>query len=386
MMQTLLPLELRAAHRWQFAQSQGKRVETRALRADGTEFPAEVSVSRVFEDPPVFTWFVRDITERRRSERRAEWFLRRLSALRTTDIAINSSLDLRVTLDVLLEQVTSQLQVDAADVLVLNPHTHELEYAASRGFKTGTIARSRLRLGQGYAGAAAAERRIISLPLFTDARPAFAQSALVTDEGFVSYCAAADLTVAYDTTIEGWSRALDLRDRDTEGHTIRVTEVALELARAVGIREDDLAHVHRGGLLHDIGKIAIPDSILLKPGPLTDDEWDIMRRHPVYAHELLSPVAHLRPALDIPYAHHEKWDGTGYPRGLKGEEIPLAARTFAVVDVWDALRSNRPYRAAWSELKTRKYIRDQAGTHFDPAIAKVFLDLPATPGAAIRRA
>jgi putative nucleotidyltransferase with HDIG domain len=185
----------------------------------------------------------------------------------------------------------------------------------------------------------------------------------------------AELTLAYDTTLEGWARALELRDLETEGHTQRVTELAIRLARAMGVPEAELVHVRRGALLHDIGKMGIPDSILLKPGKLTDEEWQIMRRHPVYAFEMLLPICYLRPALDIPYCHHEKWDGSGYPRGLKGEEIPLAARIFAVADVWDALRSHRPYRKAWSDEKALKYICEQAGKHFDPRVMEAFLQM-----------
>ncbi|MEK7785025.1 MAG: HD domain-containing phosphohydrolase, partial [Chloroflexota bacterium] len=181
------------------------------------------------------------------------------------------------------------------------------------------------------------------------------------------------LTEAYNATLEGWARALDLRDKETEGHSRRVTEMTLRLAEAVGMSEAKLVHVRRGALLHDIGKMGVPDAILRKPGKLTDDEWVTMKRHPQDAYEMLSPIAYLRPALDIPYCHHEKWDGTGYPRGLKGEQIPLAARFFAVVDVWDALRSDRPYRPAWPEEKVREYIRSLAGTHFDPQVTEVFL-------------
>jgi len=183
----------------------------------------------------------------------------------------------------------------------------------------------------------------------------------------------ADLVLAYDATIEGWSRALDLRDKETEGHTLRVTEITLRLAHAMGIPEDEHVHIRRGALLHDIGKMGVPDAILLKPGPLTEDEWAIMRRHPQHAYDMLAPISYLRPALDIPYCHHEKWDGTGYPRGLKGEAIPLAARLFAVVDVWDALRSDRPYRPAWPEEKVREHTRAGVGTHFDPQVAETFL-------------
>ena len=181
--------------------------------------------------------------------------------------------------------------------------------------------------------------------------------------------------VTYDVTLEGLSRALDLRDKETEGHSQRVTHLAVRLAEAMGVPKKELAYIRWGALLHDIGKMGIPDAILLKPARLTEEEWAIMRRHPVYAYELLSPIPYLRALLDIPYCHHEKWDGTGYPRGLKSEEIPLTARIFAVADVWDALRSDRPYRPAWSAQKAREYIREQSGTHFDPQVVEVFLRL-----------
>jgi putative nucleotidyltransferase with HDIG domain len=186
-----------------------------------------------------------------------------------------------------------------------------------------------------------------------------------------------DLTQAYDTTLEGWSRAMDLRDKETEGHTQRVTDLTARLARELGVRDADLVHMRRGALLHDIGKMGVPDGILLKPGPLTDAEWAVMQKHPVHAYELLLPIAYLRPALDIPYCHHEKWDGTGYPRGLKGEGIPLAARIFTVVDVWDALTSDRPYRPAWTRDLALDYIRQEAGKSFDPKVVEVFIRLAA---------
>ena len=186
-----------------------------------------------------------------------------------------------------------------------------------------------------------------------------------------------ELTLAYDATIEGWSRAMDLRDKETEGHTQRVTTMTLELARNLAVPEAELVHIRRGALLHDTGKLGVPDNILLKPGPLNDEEWEIMRRHPTYAYDMLSPIHYLRPALDIPYCHHEKWDGSGYPRRLAGEQIPLAARLFAVVDVWDALRSERPYRTGWPAEKVRQHIEAGAGTHFDPRVVEVFLRLVA---------
>ncbi len=184
-----------------------------------------------------------------------------------------------------------------------------------------------------------------------------------------------ELALAYDATIEGWSHALDLRDKETEGHTLRVTEMAMELARAMGVGDEELIHIRRGALLHDIGKMGVPDSILLKPDKLSDEEWVVMRKHPRFAYEMLVPIDYLKPAIDIPYCHHEKWDGTGYPRGLKGEQIPLAARLFAIVDVWDALRSDRTYRKGWTEEETLKYIRSLSGTHFDPKVVEMFLDM-----------
>jgi HD-GYP domain-containing protein (c-di-GMP phosphodiesterase class II) len=182
-----------------------------------------------------------------------------------------------------------------------------------------------------------------------------------------------ELIAAYEATIEGWSRALDLRDKETEGHTLRCTQITLDLARAMGVSEGELVHVRRGALLHDIGKLGVPDSILLKPGPLTDEEWVVMRKHPVFAYDMLLPITYLRPALDIPYGHHEKWDGTGYPQGLQGKRIPRAARIFAVVDVWDAFISDRPYRPAWPKEKARAYVQEQAGKHFDPKVVDAFL-------------
>jgi HD domain len=200
-----------------------------------------------------------------------------------------------------------------------------------------------------------------------------------TRESATRYRFNLELARAYDSTLEGWARALDLRDNETEGHTQRVAALTVRLAHAMGLRDVDLVHIRRGALLHDMGKLAVPDSIMLKPSALTDEQAEIMHRHPDYAHELLSPIGYLRPALDIPYCHHEKWDGTGYPRGLKGEEIPLAARIFAVVDVWDALRSDRPYRVAWTEERAKAYIQEQAGVHFDPQVVATFLKVLETP-------
>ena len=369
---------------------------------------------------------LRDVTERMRADERIDRHIQKLSALRSIDLAISSSLDIRVTLKVFLEQVVTQLHVDACDVLLLNPHAKTLDYAASQGFRTSALRHTHLRLGQGYAGVAALENRIVSIPdvkrddndfkrlgvlegedivayygvplvakgQVKGVLEIFHRSPLEPDEEWLEFLEALalqaaiaidsnslfqelersnmGLALAYDSTIEGWSRALDYRDKETEGHSQRVTEITIKIAREMGMNEEELVHVRWGALLHDIGKMGIPDSILLKPGPLTEEEWKIMRLHPVYAYELLHPIDYLRSALDVPYCHHEKWDGTGYPRGLKGEQIPLSGRIFAVVDVWDALRSDRPYRPAWPKEKTFEHIRQLAGTHFDPKVVEVF--------------
>jgi HD-GYP domain-containing protein (c-di-GMP phosphodiesterase class II) len=183
-----------------------------------------------------------------------------------------------------------------------------------------------------------------------------------------------ELQQAYDATIEGWSHALDLRDKETEGHTQRVTEMSQRLARIMGIKGETLLQMRRGALLHDIGKLGVPDGILLKPGQFTPEEWEVMAQHPQFAYDWLAPIAYLKEALAIPYCHHERWDGSGYPRGLKGEEIPLSARIFSVVDEWDAVTSDRPYRKAWPHEQAVEYIRENSGKHFDPDVVEIFLN------------
>ena len=435
----LIPERLRERHREHVAAFGSTGVTSRAmgelgaltgLRGDGSEFPIEASISQVeVGGEKLFTVILREITERLRAEVQIERQLQRLSALRAIDDAINASLDIRVTLGIVLEQVTAQLGVDAAAVLLYNDSLNELEFAAGRGFRRGALSELRLRMGEGFEGRAALERRTVSVPhLPPGGRPAtkteeqagerfaafhvvplvakgqikgilavFHRSALDPDAewmGFLETLAGqtaisidgaelfqrlqrshAELMLAYDATIEGWSAALDLRDKETEGHTLRVTETTVRLARAMGVGDAELVHVRRGALLHDIGKMGVPDPILLKPGPLTEEEWALMRRHPEHAYQLLSPIYFLRPALDIPYCHHEKWDGTGYPRGLAGEQIPLAARIFAVVDVWDALRSDRPYRSGWPQEKVLDFLRQESGQQFDPRAVDAFLRL-----------
>ena len=372
---------------------------------------------------------VRDITARIHAEDAIRGKIAQLASLRVIDTAINGSLDLRVTLNILLEQTIMQLRVDAACVLLFNPYTQVLEYASGHGFSTGRITLAKVHLGEGYSGRVAKERKTIVIPdiivvhdgstpwhLIEDedfkayigvpliakgqvkgVLEIFNRTTLVPDMEFIEFAEAlagqaaialdnaemfenlartnSELLVAYDTTIEGWSRALDYRDKETEGHSLRVTEMAVRVCKAMGMSAEELVHVRRGALLHDIGKLGVPDSILLKPGKLTADEFAVIKKHPDFAFKLLSPIEFLHPAMDIPYCHHEKWDGSGYPRGLKGKEIPLSARIFAIIDVWDALRSDRPYRPAWTIDKTHDYILSKSGIDFDPKIVGVFLKM-----------
>lgn len=183
------------------------------------------------------------------------------------------------------------------------------------------------------------------------------------------------LEAAYQRTLEGWVQALDLRDNETEGHTLRVADTTVELAKYMGVSGEDLNHVRQGALLHDIGKMAVPDHILLKPGPLTDEEWAVMRKHPATAYTWLKPIEYLGPAIDIPYYHHEHWDGSGYPQHLSGDEIPFWSRIFTIVDVWDAMLSDRPYRKALSQQDTLKFLHDKTGKLFDPRVGQAFFDL-----------
>ena len=373
--------------------------------------------------PLLWQGFMVDISDKKQSEARIKHQIERLKALRTIDMFIASGADLRLTLQTILRQAVSQLGVDAADILLLNPSMHVLEYYEGLGFRTREIEQTNLRVGESFAGRAALQREIVSVENLSahDDHPLFVLEGFVEYRGipliakgevkgvlealnrstletgaewtdfFESLAGQAalaidnaslfdslqrsniELSMAYETTLEGWSAALDLRDKETEGHTQRVTELTLKLGGAMGVSEKERVHIRRGALLHDIGKMGIPDRILLKPDVLTGEEWEIMRQHPVYAYNLLSKIDHLRPALDIPYCHHERWDGSGYPRGLKAEAIPLSARIFAVVDVWDALCSDRPYRPAWSREQALDYIKSLSGVHFDPKVIEAFL-------------
>jgi hemerythrin-like metal-binding protein/PAS domain S-box-containing protein/putative nucleotidyltransferase with HDIG domain len=379
---------------------------------------------------------IRRMLLREQTERR----LQELVALNEINLAITSSSDMVISLGVLLLQVINQLRVDAVDIWLFNPTSQMLEFASSRGFRTPAFEHGEpLHLGEGNAGQAALGRRTIHVPDLTadNVHPRLKKA--MAEEPFIGFFAVPllvqgevkgvlelfqrtelepneewldflhalanqaaiaidnsslfkdlqesniELTQAYDATIQGWSRALDLRDNETEGHTQRVTELMTRLGRLFGLSEEDLAQARWGALLHDIGKMGVPDGILLKPGPLTDEEWIVMRKHTTYGFELLSPIHFLRTAVDIPYCHHEKWDGSGYPRGLKGDAIPLPARIFALVDVYDALTSDRPYRKAWPEIKVLEHIRSLSGTHFDPQVVKICLEPGLLKGQTKRR-
>ena len=366
--------------------------------------------------------------ENARLYERGEQQIRQLTILRDIDTAISSSFDLRVTLNLLIGHITRELNVDAAAILLYNPNFQALSLYTSSGL---TLKRNALpsyiRIGESLAGQVALQRKSITIPNLNNA-PEYKIS-LPMEENFTGYfglpltgkgqikgvleiytrneiepnpdwlnflrtmagqAAIAidnvqlfknlqrsnqELILAYDNTLKGWGKVLELRDKETQGHTDRVLEWTIELARQLGVEGEEITHIMRGALLHDIGKLGIPDHILQKPGPLTGEEWEIMRQHPQYAFDLLNPISYLRPALDIPYCHHERWDGSGYPRGLKGENIPLAARIFAVVDIWDALLYERVYRPAWPEDQAIEYLKNTAGIELDPNIVEKFLEL-----------
>jgi HD-GYP domain-containing protein (c-di-GMP phosphodiesterase class II) len=432
-LQDLLPDDL--ADRFKVAlqnvrQSGDTDTQEYCITISGREYWFDARLIPLSKSQVMFT--ARDITKCKETEHRLKRQMQHLSALRSIDIAIASGLDLNLLLTMLLDQVSTLLQIDAVSVLLLNHKTNLLEFTASKGFRSSSLQHTHLQLGDGCAGRVALERKMVRIPNLKDDHAAFDRSPLFKNENFIAYygipllakgrllgvlecfhrsphkpdtdwldfltmlggqAAIAidsarmfkelqrtnlELSLAYDATIEGLSRALDLRDKETEEHTQRVTDLTVKLALRLNVDSADLVHIRRGAVLHDIGKVAIPDRILLKPGPLADDEWLIMRRHPGIAVELLSPVAYLAQALEIPHWHHEKWDGTGYPDRLAGDEIPFAARMFALADVFDALTSDRPYRGAWSKKDTVEYIESHSGRHFDPRLVPEFLDLVST--------
>jgi GAF domain-containing protein len=354
--------------------------------------------------------------------------VRRLTSLRDIDSAIASSFDLRLTLNILMDQTLSHLNVDAVNIGLYHPDLQALTYLSGVGFNIPSPTRPQRRLSESLAGQVIVRQQTCHITNLQSA-PEAAHELLVKREGFVTYIGIPlivkgqikgvfevfhrsplsptpdwmdflhtlagqtaiaidssqlfenlqrsnqELLQAYDTTLEGWARALELRDRETEGHTRRVTELTLRLARYMGVSDSEIVNIYRGVLLHDIGKMGVPDHILKKKGKLTPEEWVEMRQHPTYAYNLLAPIAFLRGVMDIPYCHHEHWDGSGYPRGLKAEQIPLAARIFSVIDIWDALLSDRPYRTAWPREKVKDHIKESAGSILDPRIVNIFLSM-----------
>jgi HD-GYP domain-containing protein (c-di-GMP phosphodiesterase class II) len=361
--------------------------------------------------------------------------LKRLEALHEIDRIITSSVELSFAIKQIMKIVVTQLDIDAANVLIYDPNSLMFIPENAVGFHNKSLYQKNHQPGNGFASRVALERKIVRVEGQDEFNNQFGDTSTLTQEGF-STCIGIplivkgeikgvleifhrsplqidnewegflqtlatqlaiaidnsqmfenlqkshlELTLSYDATIEGWAKTLELRDQETQGHSERVTSMSVKLARALGMSEEELIHIRRGSILHDVGKIGIPDKILQKPGQLTEDEMAVMREHPTLAYNVLSGSVFLKKALDIPYSHHEKWDGSGYPKGIKAEEIPLAARVFAIIDVYDALRSDRPYRKAWSKGRALKHIKEQSGSHFDPRVVEIFLELVDTdPG------
>jgi HD-GYP domain-containing protein (c-di-GMP phosphodiesterase class II) len=356
--------------------------------------------------------------------------VQRLSVLHIIDMTVSSSLSIAITLNLILDQIVTQLNISAADVLTYNQQAHVLEFSAGRGFRNDKVKRTRFRVGQSFPGNAVLERKPVSI-MDLPSEQAFLQLHALEEEHFSSYFAVPliakgqpkgvlelfhhepiltdpelrdffeslaaqtaiamdnselfeglnrsnlELTRAYDAVIESWARSLELRDSFTQGHARRTAEMALRFSRVMAIEEAELPHIRRGALLHDIGMIGVPETILLKRGALTEEERKLINNHPAMAHELLANIHFLAPALNIPSYHHENWDGSGYPYHMKEDQIPLAARLFSLVDVWDALTTERSYRQAWSRNEAVAYLREQAGKQFDPDIVEKFLrELP----------
>ena len=395
----------------------GKMIEVMGLSKDGREFPIEMTLAEWKTQAGVFfTGIIRDVSERKRREIE-------MQAISTLSAAMRSVPNRAEILLVIVEQLSSLLQCEAISAEIIDPVTGDAVVEAAYGIwepfvnlrqAAGTglnkiiqetrqpYHKNHLRqdanlFAPGYI--CGQIRAVAGVPLYTHDRLigflwmgrkkeiAEPEVRLLTAVADIAANAihratlheqtqkdATDLALAYDTTLEGWAQALEMRDQETEGHARRVVKMTIDLASAMGVTGVDLVHVRRGALLHDVGKMGIPDTILLKPGTLNDREWEIMRRHPEYAFQFMRQIDYLNQAIDIPYCHHEKWDGTGYPRGLQGEGIPLLARIFSVIDVWDALTSDRTYRKAWSSEQAKRYIAEQAGKHFDPRVVAVFLE------------
>ena len=408
-----------------------KSVKFRIRDKEGSWLSLKGTVRSLLEEPAVsgITLTLWDDGGRRKTEQGFQNQLDSLNVTHAIDLATSSSLDLRVAMKVVLEQITTQLKVDASCVLMFNPHTRILKHFAGRGFRSIAATRSQAVLGEGLAGKVALERQLIRIPNLEESEEKFIRAELFAEEEFVTYHGVplvargelkgvlelfnrsalphdsnwsdflttvaaqtaiaidnadlvtrlkrenTDLGFAYDITLEKIAEALDQRERMPRGHSRRVSDMAVLLGNTAGIPESELVHIRRGALLHDLGKIRVPENVLLKPGALTDEEWELMRQHPGYAQQVISAVPHLRAAVDIPYSHHEKWDGSGYPQGLKGDEIPLSARVFAIVEAWDVLAVGRPYREAWARTKIISHLNSQSGIDFDPQVVKKFLEL-----------
>jgi PAS domain S-box-containing protein len=420
-MQVAAPVDISKISSW--------RRESVNIDRLGKSFPVHLmsDVVRSQDGKPIaIVTTCENITERKRIELKLKQQVERITVLRELDMMILSNLEIRELLKVLLSYLIDKLAIDSAAILLRNHTSLMLECVAECGFRTPSYRHVQLKLGEGLAGTVAYEQLSRHVPDIHSLDGASVEPCLVSDEGFRFYygvpliakgtvigtlevfhrshfepdddwiyflnalagqaAVAVDYTsmfrdlqhsrdelmLAYDTTIEGWSRALDYRDKETEGHSRRVTELTVKVAQYMGIGDSDIVHVRRGALLHDIGKLGVPDGILFKPGRLTNEEWQIMKKHPEIAFELLTPIAFLRPSVNIPYCHHEKWDGSGYPKGLCGEQIPLEARIFSLVDVWDALSNDRYYRTAWPMEKVHAHIRELSGTHFDPKVVQAF--------------
>ncbi|MAT42318.1 MAG: hypothetical protein CL609_08260 [Anaerolineaceae bacterium] len=406
-------------------------ITLRSLHKDGRCIFIEHRVVQVYDEKGNLEYLegiARDVTQPKLDAARIQRQLRQLDALRQIDIAIINFVDVYPLVETTLEVSRNELNADACFIFKFNPNQNDFSILGQTGLSLNPEFKIPVTMDD-CIGRAALTREIVTthniqaiekssdhidiikqtgfqtmicVPLIAKNRlygvleliyknsmpndPEWfnfistltGQLAIgLSDSSLISNLKESKrlLELSYDTTLQGWANALELRDNETKGHSDRVVKLTLALAKKLNIPETEWIHIQRGARLHDIGKMGIPDSILKKPGPLTEEEWATMRTHPVLAYNLLKETHHLIPALDIPYRHHERWDGSGYPDGLKGLEIPLTARIFAVVDAWDALLSDRPYRPAWSQQQTKKYIQDNAGILFDPMVVKALLEI-----------
>jgi len=423
---TLTPLDLEPIVSDEQLAARHQELETKEISdyqtvyrcKSGQFIDVEVSSQKiVYDGKPAIMHIIHDITDRRQREHELQAIASLSSALRTAS-------GLKEMLPVIVNEIANLINCDCETIEIIDPQSGDAVVEAAYGMWEKLIGQ-RQKSGTGMNAVIGATRQpFLTSNLEKDARAFYHEWArygiigcaglpMVAQEKLIGFIwigrkseisrkelrlisavtdiaanaiyrstlheqtqkTAAELAEAYETTLEGWAQALELREHETAGHSKRVIKYTVSLAKAFGYNGKDLINIRRGASLHDIGKMGIPDEILLKKGPLTAQEWKVMRKHPIYAYRLLSRIPYLTPALDIPYYHHEKWDGTGYPNGLKGTEIPLPARIFSVIDVWDALSSNRPYRKAWPPDQVVQYLKDQAGKQFDPDIVNTFINL-----------